>query len=179
MKKNTAKKNKKGFGLVELALALAIAAIIGLVIFRAYTEARDNQRIEETIGHIKMVNSTVEGIYASRANYNDLRDLSLASHMPKSMIDEQTGEIKNVYSGRFEVDEVSLNSTSDAYRVTIYNIPEKACQRLATSDFGRHAKHVHVSGLAIVDDPAQLSIMQAKWNCNDATYGNTVSWIFQ
>ena len=175
-----ARKNRKGFGLIELTLALAIAAVVGIVVFRAYSGASESNRIQEQTQQVGQVRAAIENLYASQTNFADLKNSAIVKNLPASMVDEAADTITNPFNGTVVVEPGLVNTADDAFTITLSNLSDTACQRLAATDLGRNVKRVNIGAVAVIgSNDGAYSPAEATTKCTGGSAGNTVSWLFQ
>lgn len=158
--------------LVELTLVLALAAIVVFVAVRAYSNAQENSRVQQTASAVGQVRSVVESLAQGQANYAFLgTDAAgtLAPSLPASM--SSTSGNTTTLSQPFGALTVAQNGNE--YTISAAALPADACQRLAVMDMGRSVTAVK-AGTTELTLPASPS--EAATAC--AT-GGAVAWTFQ
>ena len=142
--------NKKGFGLIELSIALAVAAIIGFVVIRGYSNAQDSKNAQGIIKDIGIVHSTIKTVYGTQRDYMNANISGIKTSLPKSMIENiGVDYIKTSGGGFMTLGAAQMNNTvgiQDVIGYTIMAVDDNVCSKLITSDMGRELVAIGANG---------------------------------
>lgn len=153
-------RNRTGVTLVELTMALAIAAFVVFVAIRAYSTTQENQRIHETVQLINSTHGAVESIYAERHDFSELHNGMIRKSLAKSYTEDESQELlRNPFRGRLEVGGDTVADFGDSYYISISGLTSGQCQSMLSKDFGKHnvafaVHHNNVPGPASFNIPA-------------------------
>lgn len=177
---------RKGVTLIEITLVLALAAIVAFVGLRAYSQAQANSKVQQAIQAVGQLRAAVESVYQGQPNYTALSaaapnaDPGVLKALPLSLTNATPGtaatNIVGPYRGNILVASNAITSAGDSYSVLVPNIPDDACVRIASSDFGRNTFSVSVAGAALV---LPVTSAAASAACVGGAALNTIMWVFQ
>lgn len=169
-----------GIGLVELALALAIGALLvaGAVVY--FSNASTAQKTNDAMSQATAIQQIVRGLYSGQPDYTGLVTSVVAQskQLPSRYISGSGTDalVKNAFNSN-----VTILPTDDAgatgvthFTVTMTGVPDQACTRMATTDFGTALARVAVGSVNATARP--LTPVQANSACTGNA--NTVAWTF-
>lgn len=165
--KDRANRKRRGLTLIEAAMVLAILALViaGVMIF--YQNASNNQKLTQAQQQIIAVQQAVNQMYAGQSSKTGLDEADIIESLPSSQISGTT--IKNPYNGT-----ISVAAVSTGFTIASTNVPEDACQRLATVDMGRQTQALNIGGNANTSLPVAPGT--ARTQC--AGGNKTMTWTF-
>lgn len=169
-----------GIGLVELALALAIGALLvaGAVVY--FSNASTAQKTNDAMSQLTAIQQVVRGQYSGQPDYTGLTAGIVANskQLPSRYI-KGTGASATIVSS-FNSG-VTIAPSTDAgatgvthFTVTFSGVPDQACTKMATTDFGTAMTRVLVGTTS--NTAAPLSPANANTACTGNA--NTVAWTF-
>jgi Tfp pilus assembly protein PilE len=126
--------------LAEITLSLALATVVIFIALRAFSQAQENSRMQQTAAEVGQVHTAIESTYATIGNFAGLNETSIATAMPASLVSADQTKIFNPYQGQVHVAPDQITSTGgayDSYDIAIDGLTQDACMRLATIDIGR------------------------------------------
>ena len=167
-------RRNKGFSLVEIAMVLAIIALLVAGVMLFFSNASNAQKTNDAMTELAAVQQVVRSIYAGQPSYNGLTSAVLASsaQLPNKWV-SAAGGLVDPFAGAVTV--VAVN-TDQNFSVTMTNVPNASCNKMVTTDFGTGLLSVATnSGTAI---PARaMTPTEANAACA-AGNANTVTWEF-
>lgn len=124
---------RHGFSLIEIAMVLAIVAIMLAGVMLFFIQAGNNRKTIETLAEIEQVVSAVHTIYAGNMMYENLQTsvVSKSGLLPSSWV--LNGGIVTPYGGSLTV---NTYSTASFINIWVNNLPRDACIKIATADLG-------------------------------------------
>jgi prepilin-type N-terminal cleavage/methylation domain-containing protein len=163
---------QRGFGLLEIAIGLVIAAALAAAIMTFFQNANNNAKTNETLAQIAAIQSAVQGLYNGQPTYSTLTTANIASSgaLPAKMIVGST--MRNPFNGNVTV---TPNAGGDTYTIEMALIPSEPCLRLVSQDLGRNMSQLEVVGSTPVTRRA-MSITEAQGACN--VERETIRWTF-
>ena len=157
--------------LVELTLVLALAAIVVFVAVRAYSNAQENSRVQQTASAIGQVRSVVESLAQGQANYANVATYdAVKASLPQSFDNGSN------LTQPFGALTIASAASGAEYTIAAEKLPADACQRLAIMDMGRSVVGVK-AGTTAIDLGATTAVSDAATACSAG--GVTVTWTFQ
>ncbi|MCC0004644.1 MAG: hypothetical protein H6872_05700 [Methylobacteriaceae bacterium] len=108
--------------MVELTLVLALAAIVVIVGMRAYSDARENSRIQQLITEIGQVRAAVASRYEMGGSFENLNASVIATSMPKSLVTSDGSAIIDPYGGQVAVEAAPASSSGSGPALTCTQI---------------------------------------------------------
>lgn len=118
--------NRRGIGLLELMLSLAIIAILLVMATRYFTQARRGQQIAAAIQQIQGISAAYHSYYLASSGKpaSDINFLITNGYLP-------TGEDTNPWGGP---NTVSASSVQPSYaNVSLSGLPNTECNMLVTA----------------------------------------------
>lgn len=176
-----AKRRRRGFSLLELAMVLALGVLIAVGVMMFYTQANTSRNTQNAVVEIGAIQQAVRSLYGGQSTYTGLTNSILISTkaLPVRMV-QGTNGLRNSFSGAITV--IPANSgggTASGFSVSLAAVPQDACTKLAAQDFGRGVYSVTVGSTtrtAGSGSPPPFDPASAASACSRAT--NTIVWIF-
>lgn len=129
MRHNHVLKNKKGFTIVELGIALIVIAIILAAVVPAIKTISDNSRITNAVASVKAIQTAATSYYqANGGTYTGITFAVLASggHLPSQF--SATGT--NPWTGNYTIAVNGADTTK--FDLSLTNVPANAATNLTT-----------------------------------------------
>lgn len=137
---NLFKKNKKGFSLIELLLALGVIAAITISAFMIYKNVKSSNIAKEEINNIHMIKSEIKSLYLSSPGYDGIKTdvLVKAKVFPEKMLISDNGTLKPINSFKGDITVVGAadnpeGTNSYGYTLRYYNVPSEECIKIVTA----------------------------------------------
>jgi major structural subunit of bundle-forming pilus len=176
-----AKRRRRGFSLLELAMVLALGVLIAVGVMMFYTQANTSRNTQNAIIEVGAIQQAVRSLYGGQSTYTGLNNTILVNTkaLPARMVSGTNG-LRNAFSGAITVEPAnSGGGTSSGFSVKFEAVPQDACTKLAAQDLGRGVYSVTVGSTtrtAGSGTPPPFDPGSAATACADAT--NTIVWIF-
>jgi prepilin-type N-terminal cleavage/methylation domain-containing protein len=160
-------KKSKGFGLIEVIIAIAISAGAAYYFLVQVPQAKEANLIEKEIANINTIVAAVQNIYGASQNYSSLTNAVLinANAIPSSMINN--GSIINSWGGN-----VVVSGTVGKYTISEYSISYAPCFKMVIN-LSRTVNSMAVNGYTVQSFDAPLASMEtissACWDSTPAT----------
>ena len=129
---------QRGLSLIEASMVLALSAVVVAGAVMYYGSASANSKVQKAQSQIAAIQSAVGALYANQATYAGLTEVMLQKELPASF-----------YNGAKLVDPwtkdmtIAVDGTDPRnWTITYTEVPEAACVKLATNDFGTGLKKV-------------------------------------
>lgn len=172
-------RRRGGFSLVEIAMVLAIVALLVAGVMLFFANANTAQRTNDALQEVSAVNQAVQSLYSGQPDYAGVTAAVLVNskQIAQKWV-RGTTQMANAFGGAVTV-AASAGSggvANTAYTVTFSNVPAAACAKLATTDFGSTMNSVAVNGGAATAG-IPLTPVLAGTQCNSST-SNSVVWVF-
>ncbi|QLH43968.1 MAG: prepilin-type N-terminal cleavage/methylation domain-containing protein [Coxiellaceae bacterium] len=116
-------KSRKGIGLLELMLSLAIISVIIIMATRYYDMAHLSRRVNDTVSMIQTLRSASERWLVSHPDY---ADISVENLQERNLLPSDFG--KNPFGGDITIE--SGNDANNQIEITVTKIPVTACKTL-------------------------------------------------
>lgn len=176
-----AKRRKRGFSLLELAMVLALGVLIAVGVMMFYTQANTSRNTQNAIIQVGALQQAVRSLYGGQSTYTGLSNDILISTkaVPQNMVSGTNG-LRSAFSGAVTV--VPANSgggTGSGFSIQLDAVPQDACTKMAAQDLGRGVYSVQVGSTtrtAGSGSPPPFDPGAAATACSGAT--NTITWIF-
>jgi type II secretory pathway pseudopilin PulG len=126
---------RSAYTLVEITLVLALAVIVVFVALRAFSQAQENSRVQQTASEIGQVRGAVESIYANQPDFSGLDAAAIIPSLPASQVTATT--ITDPFQGQVFVEPDKNVNANDSYDIIVGGLTNDACERLAVMDMGK------------------------------------------
>ncbi len=176
-----AKRRRKGFSLLELAMVLALGVLIAVGVMMFYQQANTSRNTQNAVIQVGAIQQAIRSLYGGQPNYTGLANSILVSTkaLPANMV-SGTDVIRNAFSAAVTVAPADSGGGADSgFSVTFEGIPQDACTKMAAQDLGRGLYSETVGGTtrtAGSGTPPPFDPASAATAC--ATAVNTITWIF-
>jgi prepilin-type N-terminal cleavage/methylation domain-containing protein len=166
------KKTHAGLTLLELLIAVGIAAVIamaGIVIFRSVDKAN---KVRTEINHLQAIDGGVVSLYAAQGNYNGLDNGTTA--IPEDMRGVTFGDVNSAWmSGGVYVLPFDTATEADGSFYIVYaGLNNDICVDLATKAFPIFKQIYLASGSVLM-----TGIQDAADNCNAGDRSNVIYFL--
>jgi prepilin-type N-terminal cleavage/methylation domain-containing protein len=169
---------KRGMTLMELAMVLAVIAIVVATVMLYYTSANTSRLTTQALGQLAQVQTIVRSLYGGQSSFSGVAndDLIDSKSLPQSMISGAT--IRHAFNAPITVTPASAGGGANSgFQVVFDDVPQEACVAMLSKDLGRGVfsaggpggSRNQTTGLPFT--PAQ-----AAQSCS-GTYNN-MTWIF-
>jgi major structural subunit of bundle-forming pilus len=127
-------RRNSGFGLVEIAMVLAIVAILVAGIMLFFNNASSAMKANQSGEELATVSQVVRSLWAGQSDYSSLSTAAVAGsgQMPKQWVKSSTA-LTNPFGGAVAVSGTNVNAN---FYVFMSSVPNLACERNATTDMG-------------------------------------------
>ena len=145
MNKEIINSNQSGRSMIEMLGVLAIVGVLSVGGIAGYSKAMTKFKINKTADQISQIVTNIRTLYAQQTTY---AGLNTANAIKMGVTPDELGTgttLTHSFAGSITISTNNrlTNSSSDAFEVTISNLPMEACVTLATMDWGSS----HSSGL--------------------------------
>ena len=151
----------RGFSLVEIAMVLAIGALIisGAMLF--YQNANMSLLANETQTEMTVIVSAVHNMYSGVSDYTGLDDTVMYnSPLIPTKWKSPSGTLTSPY--RVVITMVSLSG--DMFFVVLHDVPKVVCSRLVSSDPGQGSWWIVGGGVPVYSSPVGAAMTPAQTN---------------
>ena len=181
------KKRQRGFTFLEFAGVMALIAIaIGAIAF-FYSNATQSQDINTASQDIAVVSQSIRSVYSGQTDYTgvgtDGVDAVINGGMvPKRMVNAADDGLVHVFEDTITIDEgqsaADTADNADNFSISMANVPEDACVRLAGIDMGNANTNLQIADgfytQAAGDLPVGIDVASDK-----CAGGATMTWSFR
>lgn len=152
---------QRGFGLLEIAIGLVIAAGLAAAIMTFFQNANNNAKTNDSLAQLAAIQSAVQGLYNGQPTYSGLTTASIAQSgaLPAKMIGP-TNTLRNPFNNQTIVNSVS---PFDTYTIQLMQIPSEPCLKLVSQDLGRNVVRLTAGGTTV--NRQAMTIGQAQTAC--------------
>jgi len=169
----------KGLTLIEVLLALGVAAIIIVGAIAFFSSAASAARVNQAQSEVQAFVASVNSLYVAQPNFAGLSGtvLDSAGKVPAG-IRVSAGVVRNPFGGTYTFDPAAFNGAENAaFTVTMNNVPQSSCVEMlsSTSLSGAGLYGVAASGTVTAptaptggDTPARPDIAAATTQCSHA-----------
>jgi prepilin-type N-terminal cleavage/methylation domain-containing protein len=162
---------RRGFSLVEIAMVLAIAALIIAGVMLFFGNASSNQKSNDTIAEVANIAQIVRSLYAGQSDYTGITTAVVAQsgQMPAKWVSGVTA-LNNPF-GKSVV--ISTASGTSQFSIALSGLPAAACVKLATYDLGTGTYGTLAGNTASYGGPVSPATAQtacASSSANTVTY---------
>jgi type II secretory pathway pseudopilin PulG len=174
-------KKNKGFTLIETMLYVGIVAVMMISIFKVYSKLSTNAKVSTMTSYMKVIDNNITGAYTTALNFGTISNVSvIASGMIPHELVSGTSIIGDMFGGQTTV-APAVVAGNPAYSLTLSQIPNEACTKIATGDFASMVQEVAVNGATVkvanapINSAAIIAIANACKNVNNTVvYRNTL-----
>ena len=162
---------QRGFGLLEIAVGLVIAAGLAAAVMTFFQNANNNAKTNDSLAQLAAIQSAVQGLYNGQPTYSGLTTASIANSgaLPAKMIVGAT--LRNP----FNADTVVNSATPfDTYTIEMMDIPSEPCLKLVSQDLGKNVAELRAGPTTVVR--RAMNIGEAQTAC--AANRVDIRWTF-
>lgn len=144
---------RRGYGLIEIILGIAIIAAFVVRIFQSYTQADTANRHQDFMQMIGLINATVRSNSINAPNFEGVSEATVINALPRKYLQTTGGTtvIRSVYANNVALAPVDINGDLDGFTITT-SVPRGDCVKTVLADPGRGLVSVSVSGTASAAD---------------------------
>ena len=141
--------SRKGFGLIEVIIAIAISAAAAYYFLVMVPKAKESNQASKEVTYIGGLQSGIRSVFNGTPTYANLTSTVLinANVVPSSMI--SGANIINSWGATVTVGPASLGGvTNNAFSITYPNVTQGACVQIVTS-IGQSSDVVTINGTSV------------------------------
>lgn len=178
---------RRGFSLIELAMVLAIIALMVAGVMLFFSNANSAQRTNDAMTELAAIQQAVHSLYSGQSSYTGLSEVVVAAsgQLPDKWLSGGTGSaatgLVDPFSGTVTVTPESDVGANATFQITFKSVPNQACTKMSTMDFGSGlVKHDVDTAVSTNGANAPFTPSDANTNCNSGTNSNahTLDWEF-
>lgn len=166
--------SSRGFSLVEIAMTLAIVAVLvaGTMLF--VRSADTASRTRDTMAQVVTVQAAVRSLYHSQASYAGLEGSQVAnSRMVPAKWVRGTGAAAALVSPFSTAVTLVPSADGSGFTLTVAALPGEACSKIAAVDMGTALVALRIGTVTV---PARaMTPAESRTACSSPT-SNDVSW---
>jgi prepilin-type N-terminal cleavage/methylation domain-containing protein len=139
------RRRSSGFSLVEIAMVLAIIALLVAGIMLFFNNASSSQKTNDAGTEIAAVSQVVRSLWAGQPDYTGVTTSAIAAsgQLPNKWT-KGTG-LTDAFAGAVSVGGTASNTN---FFITMTNVPSLACNKFATTDMGTGLIGAFINGTA-------------------------------
>jgi prepilin-type N-terminal cleavage/methylation domain-containing protein len=143
-----ARRRRRGFSLIEIAMVLGIAAVLiaGVMVF--FTTASNAAKTNDTASEVSAINQATHDLYAGQQNYTAADfspTLAESGTLPAKYVAGTT--LITPFGGTVTVTGAAgAAGVPSTFTVLLPTLPEAVCNSIATKDFGTGVNLVAIKG---------------------------------
>jgi type II secretory pathway pseudopilin PulG len=171
---------QKGYGLIEIALGLAIAAGLVAAAMMYFGNASTAAANNDAMSEMAAIQQVSRSLYSGQANYTGLTSVLVAGsgQLPAKYVTgtiaAPTG-ITSAFHGTVTVLPATGSIADSNFSVELTNVPLQSCVQMTTTDLGTGMVSLVVgSGTAV--DARAMTPTEANAACTGNA--NTITWTF-
>ena len=163
---------QRGFGLLEIAVGLVIAAGLAAAVMTFFQNANNNAKTNDTLAQLAAIQSAVQGLYNGQPTYSGLTTSSIAQSgaLPAKMIGPGN-TLRNPFNSSVNVD---TTGAFDTYRIQMLQIPSEPCLKLVSQDLGKNVALLEAGAQTVTR--RAMNITEAQGAC--AANRVDIRWTF-
>lgn len=142
---------KVGFSLIELALVLAVTALIVGGVMLMFETASMNQKSADIIEEINLTMQVAHDLTKGAPSYKGLNSSLIAQSglFPDKWVGSDKASLVNPFGGAITANSAAnAGSPGRVINLWVYALPRRACEDLLTKDFGDTVIDRNVNGRA-------------------------------
>lgn len=175
--KNNFNKRQRGFTLVEVAMVLAIAALLIAGVMLFFNNASQARQTNDALQEVAAVQQTVRSLYSGQPDYTGLDTAIVASskQLPAKWANTTSSTVSNPFGSSVTI---AATSSANQFMLTFNGIPDAACSKMVTMDMGTGMAALQVGSAGSVTARA-MTPSEANAACiGGNSPGNTIEWTF-
>lgn len=174
------RRRRSGFSLVEIAMVLAIVALLVAGIMLFFSNANTAQRTNDAMAELAAIQQTVRSLYSGQADYTGLDAVLVGNsrQMPakwvRGTIGSATG-LSSPFGAAVNVAAATTTTTNDSFTIAMTGVPAQACNKMVTMDLGTSLISLRVGSTAAAVTGRAMTAAEANGACvnNNA---QTITW---
>ena len=163
---------RRGLTLIEAAMVLVILALVVGGVMLYYQSANQSRQISEAQAQLASMQQSVRSWSSGQYGYDGLTVATLRDYLPAKTVSTDGNTLRHAFGG---TGNITGDSASGTFTITLNSIPRDACVKLATVDMGRALVRVTANGNA--SEGQAMTRTAATGACNTAS-GNVMAWTF-
>lgn len=175
------KRKERGITLIEVAMAIAIMALVTAAIMWAYQAANVSRQTETAMKDLASLQNSVRTLYGNQSDYAgiDVEDMIMAKVVPRRMVQESggTATLRNAFNGPITILSEDVSGTDDGFSILFEDVPGEACARLAVLDLGTGLAEVDIGGTVHDENAFPIATTDAINQCGETT--QDLTWTFR
>ncbi len=171
-------RRNRGFSLVELAMVLAIIALLVAGIMLFFSNASQAAKTNDAMTELAAIQQTVRSLYAGQPAYTGLTaaQVGASGQLPNKWTNGGTTVI-DPFGSTVTFTVVTTNTAGDSFSVELAGVPQAACNKMLTMDMGTGVLSLKgTAGSAVVGRGMTPAEAEAACSSQNA---NTPTWTFQ
>lgn len=166
---------QKGFGLLELGLALLVIAVLGIYAYGQYASAREETQAQSEVADITSYWAKSQERYANQRNYTGLTTVALiqSNVFPASMILVPSVSVINKYQGNVTAAASTLTTADDGVDFTVSGYSTPGCSSVVPK-VSNGARRITIGGTVVKPLDGQLDIAALGTQCSASPVGAVV-----
>jgi type II secretory pathway pseudopilin PulG len=142
--------SQKGFGLLEIGLALLVVAVLGIYAYGQYADSRDETVSSAEVSDMTLYWAKTQQRYSSNPSYAGLTTAGLigANVFPHSMDLVPGTSVVNKYQGTVAAAAVTLTTAGDGVEFTMSGYPQNGCASVVPK-VANGARKIDVNGTIV------------------------------
>lgn len=144
---------RRGYGLIEIILGIAIIAAFVVRIFQSYTQADTANRHQDFMQMLGLINATIRSNSINAPNFEGVSEATVINALPRKYLlgSGASTAIRSVYARNVAVAPIDINGTLDGFTIST-DVPRGDCVKTVLADPGRGLVRISVGGTASTDD---------------------------
>lgn len=170
------KRKQGGFSLIELAIVIAIAAIIIMLVFSRLSRVQNARIASDEASNYSMMMTDIRTKYGSQGDFAGITAQSVINNglAPRSMVNGTA--LRSGWNTPVTIAPISLTGTANDGVQLTYNVPREQCSDFVVGAAGASAR-VTVGSTVVKNAPANINNLDVNalgTACN-ANLGGTVA----
>ena len=168
-------RRQAGFSLVELAMVLAIVALLVAGIMLFFSNASTANKTNDAMTELAAVQQVTRSLYAGQPDYSglDTAVIAAAKQLPNKWVKAATS-LTSPFSAPVLVTVATTNTAADSFTVEFDGLPDTACNKMVTMDLGTSMLSM-TAGASTVTARA-MTPAEANTACGTGTNNNKIVW---
>jgi len=170
LQKNLARKNQRGFALLELTVAIILVSLLGAAAIYAYQANQRRTEVKENVTQVIETSAELQKKFGINNQYGAVTTaIAVQSRaVPSNLRVTGTNTAQNSYGGAITAAPLTLTSADDSIALTWSNVPQSQCIDLVQSGH-QVARRVRVAATVVkVLDTAAPVVATLATQCESA-----------